>query len=190
MHYFESMWKSKDKSVQDQVTREDWNRSQQILSQVSPSLVRILQAGSLIGNHQLQGLLFEIHLLLDVSWDELRTTICSLRSFTDEKMLLATLVVARQSAPNLAHFDTIMSDLACGVIRVIQQIVRGELSPSLIGNIESWSWPLQQCLLSPNLLQDVHPLLKSYSNLKNVDYESIVHWLKAKSCPPTNRTNY
>ncbi|KAJ7233838.1 hypothetical protein B0H12DRAFT_165490 [Mycena haematopus] len=119
------------------VTQEDWDHSHQVLLQASPSLAWIFQAVTLIRDpviHSVpQSLLFGVHLLLDVPWNELRITICSLCSFMDDRRLLATLfVVAPQSNLIPAHLDAIVLNLTCGALRVLQQILHDELPRSIM----------------------------------------------------------
>jgi hypothetical protein len=119
-----------------EITWSDQDHCRQILSQASPSLVRILHAIRFI---LLQGddtwVLFQIHFFLNFSWDELRTAICSLRPLIHEKEegLLNTLsTVALDPTLFLLPFDLIMWDLACGSLHVMQQILRGELDKSIL----------------------------------------------------------
>jgi hypothetical protein len=129
MDYCEQIW------IQDrepEVTWSDWDHCSQILSQTSPSCIRILQAIKFISRPSYN--LFKIHFLLDFSWDELRTAICFLRSpMRDEEELLPTLsIVALDPSLFPPPFDSIMWDLACGSLRVMQQIIRGELSKDIM----------------------------------------------------------
>ncbi|KAF7377491.1 AAA-16 domain-containing protein [Mycena sanguinolenta] len=127
MHYFEIIAAPKP----DQVTQEDWNRSYQVLSQASPSLLRILRARTLINDDDHKYLLFRIHLLLDISWDELRMAICSLRSFRDGE--IANLFsVAKESATNAENFGPLMLDLTRGVLHVMQKMLCDELPWSIL----------------------------------------------------------
>ncbi|KAJ6482462.1 hypothetical protein C8R45DRAFT_302791 [Mycena sanguinolenta] len=123
MKYFESVWRSNQPI---QITQQDWFRSQQILSLASPSLVRILQAVTLIHHNRP---LLQVHLLLDLSWDELRIAIGrALGPCISHQNLLVTLfVVAQQSTTIAAHFNSLTLDLTSGALRVMQQIARGEL---------------------------------------------------------------
>jgi hypothetical protein len=71
-------------------------------------------------------LLFQIHFLLDFSWDELRTAICSLRD-EEEGLLTKLLIVALDTTLFPVPLNPLMWDLACGSLRVMQQMIRGEL---------------------------------------------------------------
>jgi hypothetical protein len=78
--------------------------------------------------------LFEIHFLLDFSWDELRMAICSLSSliYNEEDGLLSKLlIVALDPILFSVPFDLIVWDLACGSLRVMQRILWGELGTTI-----------------------------------------------------------
>jgi hypothetical protein len=116
------------------VTGADRDHCCQILLQSSPSLIKILQANKFLQRNVYSPLL-RIHFHLNFPWDELRTAICSLRSFIhdEEDELLSTLsIVALDPTLFPVPFDLIMWDLACGSLRVIQQILRGELDKSTL----------------------------------------------------------
>jgi hypothetical protein len=100
------------------------------LSQASPSLIRILQGIKILVRDFNPLPLFQIHLFLNFSWDELRTAICSLRSLIcdeEEGFLRKVSIVALDPTLFPVPFDSLMWDLACGSLRVMQQIFRGEL---------------------------------------------------------------
>jgi hypothetical protein len=125
MDYCEQIWTQHDNI---QITAQDRNHCSGILLQASFSLIRILQAIRFIQF----GLLFKLHFLLDFSWDELRTMICSLRSLTvceeEERGFIRNVsVVALDPILFPVPFDLIMRDLACGYLRVMQRILRGEV---------------------------------------------------------------
>jgi hypothetical protein len=56
------------------------------LSQASPALIRILQVIEFIGHHmgQMSHFLLKIHILLGLSWEELRAMFYSLRTLLGE----------------------------------------------------------------------------------------------------------
>ncbi|KAF7330634.1 NACHT domain-containing protein [Mycena sanguinolenta] len=177
MDYFESIVAPEA----DQVTQEDWNRSYQVLSQASPLLLRILRAGTLIYKRHSDPtgtffVLFDIHFLLDISWDELRMAICSLRSFTDGE-IANIFVVAKESARSAANFGPLMLDLTRGALRLVQKVLRAEW-PSGIKIHAHWSWYLQQCPPSLHLLQDVQPLAIHHPCFQASDHQRIIQWLK------------
>jgi hypothetical protein len=126
MHYCDSIWSNGEKV---QIIRKSRRDYWQILSQASPSLNRILQATEIIpwdGN----SLLFKIHLLLNFSWAELRTTICPLRSLISGHMgepdgKLSTVALDLDFFPS--RLDSLLQDLTSGSLRVIRRILKGEL---------------------------------------------------------------
>jgi hypothetical protein len=111
------------------VTSSDRDHCSQILSLASPSLIRSLQAIRFLqGCWRLT--LFRIHFFLNFSWDKLRTAICSLRSFIhdkEERLLTRLLVVALDPTLFPVPFDSLMWDLACSSLHVMQQILKGKL---------------------------------------------------------------
>jgi hypothetical protein len=130
MDYCEQMW-SGDRELE--ITSSDWDHCRQILSQASPSLIRILQVIRVITPSDIN--LLRIHFLLDFSWDELIMAICSLRSFIHDKeegLLTKLMIVALDLTLFPVPFDMIMWDLACSSLHVIQQILRGELDESIL----------------------------------------------------------
>jgi hypothetical protein len=138
MAYCEQIWiDAQFEDRQFEVTSSDRDHSYQILSQASPSLIRILQAIRFIPWDGLipSGYLFKIHFRLDFSWNELRTVISSLRSLIHdegEELMRKLLIVSLDPTLFPVHFDLIMHDLACGSLRVIQRILRGELIKNMM----------------------------------------------------------
>lgn len=131
MDYCEHMW-SGDKELE--ITWSDRNQCSQILTQASPLLIRILQAIK-FAEPKWHSPLFHIHFLLDFSWDELRTAIYSLRSLIHDKekgLLTKLLIVALDPTLFPVPFDSIMWDLACDSLRVMQRILGGELDNYLL----------------------------------------------------------
>ncbi|KAF7377537.1 NACHT domain-containing protein [Mycena sanguinolenta] len=121
MHHFERAIFNYTTTNSKQVVPDDWGRSRQILLQAPPLLIKILRAAGLIYKYHSKGLLLKIHLLLDVSWNELRIAISPLGSFLDNEKLLATLFAIT------ARFDSIGSDLTYGALRVRERVLRDEL---------------------------------------------------------------
>jgi hypothetical protein len=111
-----------------EVNSSDQDHCSWILSQASPSLIRILQAIKFL---QRKGCsLFQIHFLLNFSWDELRTSICSLRSLIHdegEELLRKLLITTLDPTLFPVPFDLIMWDLACSSLHVMQQRFRDKV---------------------------------------------------------------
>jgi hypothetical protein len=131
MVYCETIW-YQDRHKEIQVTDEDWGYCHQILSQVSPSLTRILQAIAIITSIQpfhapLEILIFQIHTLLDFSWDELRMAFCFLRSLIGHEgdgFIRNMPKVAFDMALSPSH---LLWDLTCGGLCVMRRILSGEV---------------------------------------------------------------
>jgi hypothetical protein len=128
MDYCEKIWVEHGEI---KITAQDQNHCRQILSQTSPSLIRILQAFRFIPwGYNISHVLFRIHFPLDFSWDELRMVISALRSLIGKEgaaLIRKLLIVALDPTCVPVPFDSIMWDSACGSLRVMQQILRGEV---------------------------------------------------------------
>jgi hypothetical protein len=132
MVHCETIW-CQDNRRKIQVTEKDRDHCHQILSQVSPSLLRILQSINFITyplhhvDYSTQLLIFKIHALLDFSWDELRVAFCSLRSLIGHERVRFI-----RKMPTVA-FDMTLSpadlfwDLTNGYLHVLRRIISGEV---------------------------------------------------------------
>jgi hypothetical protein len=132
MAHCEHIW-DQDRGRENQVTEEDRGHCRQILSQVSPSLLRILQIIKFITYpayhlyYPSQTLISKIHVLLDFSWDELRMAFCSLRSLIlheGEELIRIMPIVALDMVISPAH---LLWDLTCGGLCVVRRILSGEV---------------------------------------------------------------
>jgi hypothetical protein len=133
MDHCQDIWSHQHDEIQ--ITAQDWNHCSWILSQASPSLMRVLQVIKFIQLPPEDPLaLLKIHFLLDFSWNKLRTVICSLRPLIGDKgdgLLKKLLIVALDPTLFPVLFNSIMRDLACGSLRVMQQILRGKLDENV-----------------------------------------------------------
>jgi hypothetical protein len=130
MNYCEQIW-YRNRGLE--VTCLDRDHCSRILSQ-APSLIKILQVIKILQG-DITPPLFQIHFMLDFSWDELRTAICSLCSLVcdeEEGFLSKLLNVALDPTIFPVHFDLIMWNSACNSLRVMQQIFRGELDKNIM----------------------------------------------------------
>jgi hypothetical protein len=112
-----------------QVSRQDRDRAYWILSLVSPSLLRILQATELI-SRQSHFILFRLHIIFNFSWEELRAVICSLRPLLGTKgdqILRAIYIVALDPTLFAQHSDSLLWDKVSGSLRFMLQILHGEV---------------------------------------------------------------
>jgi hypothetical protein len=115
------------------ITWSDRDHCSQILSQACPSLIRILQAIKFLRQDWYLPLL-QIHFLLNFSWDKIRTAICSLCPLIQDKedgLLSKLWIVALDPTLFPVPFDSLMWDLACSSLRVMQRILRGELDTNI-----------------------------------------------------------
>jgi hypothetical protein len=72
-------------------------------------------------------LMFKLHILLDVSWDELRLAVCSLRLLMGhggDRFIKSMPKVALGLTLFPVHLPW---DLTCGCMRVMRQILSGEV---------------------------------------------------------------
>ena len=81
--------------------------------------------------------MIEIHFLLEFSWDKLRTVICSLRTLVDKEELEAEpiknmWIVANDPTVFPVQFESMVWDLTCGSLRVIRQMLRGEVDKNIM----------------------------------------------------------
>ncbi|KAJ7323329.1 hypothetical protein DFH08DRAFT_1085498 [Mycena albidolilacea] len=195
------------KCTEIRVTEEDRDNAYQILSQASPSLIRILQAMILIQlhdrkkassyfhgvKHMIHKLLFTIHIMLDLSWDELRTMICSLRPLignrAEWRFIKILSIVASDSTLFPPQFDSILWDLASGSLHVFQQVLSGEMDEIILWDFLIFigsSLFLRSCLPSPQLLRDlcfVEPMLMGEKSRSCLNYHA-AQWLKTFPQPP------
>jgi hypothetical protein len=103
------------------------------LSQVSPSLLRILQAITIITSVQpfhipLKLHILEIHTLLDFSWDKLRMAFCSLRSFSWDEMRMV--FCSERSLKDVGdgfirNMPIVALDMALSPVPILWDLTRG-----------------------------------------------------------------
>jgi hypothetical protein len=114
---------------------QEFENPSQVPFRPSPQLVRIIHAHRRIRWGERWVSLVHIHLLLDLSWDELRKAICSVHAIMDNDWdgLWVTMILAPDPPlfPNL-HFDSILWDLAIGSLRIVKQMIRGEVDTQVL----------------------------------------------------------
>lgn len=76
--------------------------------------------------------LLKTHVLLDITWDDLRTAICSLRSLKDQdegEGLLTLKVSAAAFDPAICSwsFEPVKWELSYGSLHVLRQILHGKV---------------------------------------------------------------
>ncbi|KAJ7848541.1 hypothetical protein B0H13DRAFT_2285274 [Mycena leptocephala] len=176
----------------------------------SPSLVRIFNAGRLLspnvsylGNpdhHSNQ--LFQIHIVLDLPWEDILGCICALRPLIPHKSvffhtLFLFLPAICQELDHLYPAALVSRDLACGFLRLIQSIGRGERPVTwwtiLYGgrNGQEWGRHIRSSPQpDPKLVQKLEHFVppwdvfsQRWNNLDPVDFYDVVQWLKASPNP-------
>ncbi|KAF7369281.1 WD40 repeat-like protein [Mycena venus] len=154
----------------------------QILSSAPPPLIKILQAVKCM-DRKSYSLLFQIHILLDFSWDKLRTAICSLRSLIgeEEEPINNVWIVANDPTVFPVRFESMMLDLARGSLSVIRQIFNGQVDRDF--ELRGWSCFLMACPPSLDLLQDLWDSEPAWNNIAVFETHNVVQWLKTFQSP-------
>ncbi|KAJ7846807.1 hypothetical protein B0H13DRAFT_1907555 [Mycena leptocephala] len=145
------------------------------LSHAPPQLMRILHAYR-IATYK-HNILLNIHLMLDVSWDELRKAVCSLRSSIGTNMDGLRELLNYASNPTVRpklHSGSILIDLALGYLRVMKSILTHRLPwgfwCTYVNTVNLWE---------PQFFNDV--LVEWHSP---DDFHSIIQWLETFPEPP------
>ncbi|KAJ7251352.1 hypothetical protein C8J57DRAFT_1723223 [Mycena rebaudengoi] len=161
------------------------------LSEVPMQLIRILYAYRLVP-YRGHGL-FNIRLLLDLSWDKLRKAICLLRStIGTSKGGLRRLLSSPSHPPNFQNLvsRTIMLDLAYGYLRVLKSLLAHKLPDDFRQRLLPYAWGhlVRSCPVSHDLLQHLQELdLAAAMDIGFCgphDLHNIIQWLKAFHQPP------
>jgi hypothetical protein len=100
----------------------------ELLSVTSPQLITILRAFACTSNWGYS--LLQLHILLNISWDDLRSVICALRTNVgqDEQRLRALFFFASSLAlPADPNFDSTIWGFAQGGLQVMKRIFAGEI---------------------------------------------------------------
>ncbi|KAJ7204824.1 hypothetical protein GGX14DRAFT_646452 [Mycena pura] len=209
MVYCESGWAVVSEMQDDEdpegikirATEEEQDNAYQILSQASPSLIRILHAifplldaSDSISAKEVEytfcNLLFTIHITLDVSWDKLKTAICSLRPLmgnrAERRFIKVMSIVALDPTLFPPRFDSILWDLACGSLHVFRQVLSGEIDGIILYRhfAAGWSNFLRSCPPSSKLLEDVCFTESIWRKKYYWEAYNIVQWLKTFLKPP------
>ncbi|KAJ7493110.1 hypothetical protein B0H11DRAFT_2007266 [Mycena galericulata] len=157
---------------------------------VSPQLIKILSAYQVL--HQIpyggaSNNLLKIHILLDLTWHELRMVICPLRAIIgkDDKKLKELLISGPQTFFSRLDFDSLVNNLCCGFLWLIKQLIRDEVDRRFSAYIEGWGLLLRSCPTSPMLLQDLADIQGEIFLYRCPDDSyHVVQWLKTFSKPP------
>ncbi|KAJ6598347.1 hypothetical protein DFH09DRAFT_56940 [Mycena vulgaris] len=164
----------------------------QLFSQTPVQLMRILDAYML---YNIGGTcLFHVGLLLDYSWDELRTAICPLRRIIgeDERALEDLFFCAANSTLlRELHTDAILWELATRCIRRMMKLAAGELPWHFSFSTLSWSQILRSCAPCPDLLQNLREIELPLTTTEIMGdhripehLHNVMQWLKKFPQPP------
>ncbi|KAJ7627676.1 hypothetical protein DFH06DRAFT_1227827 [Mycena polygramma] len=152
-----------------------------------PQLIRIIHVYRLLRVRGLFFPLFDVRLVLDCSWDDLRATICPLREmFREDEAALerfctAVLYPARMRQ---LHPDPNLEKLAEGCMRIVNSDV--DQLPDKIGSPGGWSFILRSCPPSSELLNGLRQISRSkitsrwrlYPEYPEIDLYNITQWLE------------
>lgn len=181
---------------------QTFSNCQEILVQASPQLITILHACTVTPKACRDYMLFRIHFLLSLSWDDLRAAICSLRGVLgDNKAQLQELQTFSSTFLSLESTAILLS-LANGGLHVITVMTTGEMDWSIrwvwsspdhadsashcdsSGVLRGWGFFLRTCPPSFDLLQKLSKLDWALNNsnlnlaLHIEDLHNVVQWLK------------
>ncbi|KAJ6587260.1 hypothetical protein B0H10DRAFT_815224 [Mycena sp. CBHHK59/15] len=170
----------------------------QVLCQVieCPLLARILHAymwGAIDGDESGFSL-FEAHVLLDVSWDDMRTAVCRLRPIIGRDWGKLSGLAAFMWSPRFARVEPwrplVSMELAQGFIRVLRAIGTGQRPQQFWRKPLHWGRFIRGSPASPELLRDLWDFVPpsrffaSPYRFHDVEFHDVLQWLKKFPEPP------
>ncbi|KAJ7041047.1 hypothetical protein C8F04DRAFT_187773 [Mycena alexandri] len=183
-------------------SRRHTHRLREFLSQAPPALIQILfvhKIDAIVGvfRHSSHGSIFNIRRLVDLSWDDLRATLCALRETIgqDPKMLARLLDCASDPTVFQGHSESTLQKVAYSAIHHRKQLVLARSTELLLDHACPWSRFLRLCPPSSDLLQALHELESVYSDsislgpcsilcLSDENLHNIIQWLETFPRPP------
>ncbi|KAJ7204766.1 hypothetical protein GGX14DRAFT_459647, partial [Mycena pura] len=154
-----------------------------------PLLCRIVQAYILTSQWEW----VDLYILLDISWDELRATICTLRPFTgyNPRKIVALFGSMGRHLLSDASSRAMSLELARGSIRLLNDIRTGQQPSRLWPRYNPWGLYVRTSPYSLELLQDIRDFVPFKSDeyhvpnaFKPETYHDVLQWLKAFPNPP------
>ncbi|KAJ7118218.1 hypothetical protein C8R44DRAFT_854231 [Mycena epipterygia] len=165
----------------------------EILSKVPSQLLKILHACTITESFAWNSSLLRTHFLLDLSWDELRKSICLLREIMDTYDGKLNTLFTYASDPNFCPKPaSIFRDLSCGYLRVRRSCLDHKLPRNFVEMIMAYYWGrvLRSCPPCDDMLRDLRelefasagtsPFAYTYAD----DFHNILQWLKTFPEPP------
>ncbi|KAJ6499567.1 hypothetical protein C8R47DRAFT_1211857 [Mycena vitilis] len=131
-------------------------------AQISPQLIRIIHAYQHLRLPDYHFPLFDIRLVLDCSWDDLRAAICPLRDmFQEDETALHTFCGAMLHRTRMRelHPEPNLEKIAKGCMRVVNSDFH-QLFDNL-GPLGCWSFILRSCPPSSDLLNGLRQISRS-----------------------------
>ncbi|KAJ7097696.1 hypothetical protein C8R44DRAFT_369215 [Mycena epipterygia] len=188
----DSMW-MEEKKFMGWGTNMDLQNCREVLSKAPPQLLKILHAYRLVPDDTMEYLsLFNIHFLLDLSWDELRKAICPLRTLMGGDKRGLSKLLSSSSDPILfrgVRSGSTLRDFVWGSIRIMKKVFAHELSRELRGSTWAWGRLLRACPPCLDLLHEIE-LASADSAAPFFEYcywedlSNILEWLKMFPQPP------
>ncbi|KAJ7118225.1 hypothetical protein C8R44DRAFT_878843 [Mycena epipterygia] len=159
----------------------------EILSQAPPQLLKILHACTITNWSYSESSLVRTHFLLDLSWNELRKSICPLREIMDTYDGKLDELFTYASDPKFCPKPTsIFSELSREYLRVMRSILDHKLPWHLRWHVvgDKWGGVLRSCPPCDDMLRDLRELefasagtsLLDYTGLD--DFHNVLQWLK------------
>ncbi|KAJ6587782.1 hypothetical protein B0H10DRAFT_2093360 [Mycena sp. CBHHK59/15] len=159
----------------------------------SPGLLRFLQTLVIFNPECLMwSPIFSIRVILDLPWDDLRKSICLLRSFIGEDTVkfgqLWTFMANRSYCQDLYPGPEISTNLARGCIRVMKAVETGDL-PKEFWTRPEWGRHVRSSPHCPELLREICSLVPPF-HITGVlmftdptDFHDVLQWLKVSGFP-------
>ncbi|KAF8182427.1 hypothetical protein K438DRAFT_1840198 [Mycena galopus ATCC 62051] len=173
---------------------------------LSPQLIQIFQARRLLcpGGHPHFFGLFQIRIILNLSWNDIRQVLCSLRPLATAEsdlfyILFSCLPAFCRELDHVYPEAMASRDLARGFIRLMQRIENGGL-PMIFwkwlneNGIIEWGRHIRSCTQSdPEVLQALTRFIPPWDvfseagfDLKPVEFYDVVQWLKSSFHPQSD----
>ncbi|KAJ7085034.1 hypothetical protein C8R44DRAFT_721720 [Mycena epipterygia] len=165
----------------------------EILSQAPSQLLKILHACTITNVSDSQSSLVRTHFLLDLSWNELRKSICPLRDIMDTYDGKLDKLLTYASDPDFCPKPaSIFWELSRGCLCVMRSMLDHKLPWNFRWNVvgDKWGSVLRSCPPCDDMLRDLRELefasagTSLFENTYLDDFHNILQWLKTFPDPP------
>ncbi|KAJ7220878.1 hypothetical protein GGX14DRAFT_432353 [Mycena pura] len=162
-------------------------------AQVSPQLIKVIHAVTLLLNVSDSDFPIRVSVMLGISWDEMRATICPLRRILgNNKARLHDLqtCIWKQALGQRSDSNFLLLELARGGLRAVRSMVLGRWVDKQL--IRGWDFFLRSCPPAHDLLEILSQFLErvmiddnnSFFNWLAEDFHNVLQWLKTFPHPP------